>query len=486
MLDKKVKISSILDSQIPEFIQAESPLFKEFLQQYYISEEHEYGTSDLAGRIGDLKDIGSFSRLTYAAVPVTVTQEVLDLDDVINVSSTAGFPNTYGLIKINNEIMSYTNPVGTEIGGLQRGLHGTSAVPHPAGSFIQKYEIAGVSLRRINKKHQIVDTDIDIDSYYIFVETSSQDSNFTPSIDVGANRSNDGALSGAGLLTFNNEKSVGGNLASASENVLYDTVNPMISAIVPGPAVSLGGQVRTVSATSVRGSETSFLDQPYVDVELNKPNKMSSLRMVASKVNADAYLTDIPRSRSNTLALSFATTNYNLSPMVFLDSASAEYMKHRINSPVLNYVTDNKTSSFVTDPHEAIYVSKTIRLQHPSNTLRVNITAHRDESADFRVMYSLLKPEVNSSISTFEMFPGYNNLTTDLDTDGFLDVVDSSKNSGLPDKFVPGSVQNQFLEYEYTAPNVGPFIGFSIKIVMSSKKMDKYPRIRDIRAIGLA
>ena len=45
---------------------------------------------------------------------------------------------------------------------------------------------------------------------------------------------------------------------------------------------------------------------------------------------------------------------------------------------------------------------------------------------------------------------------------------------------------NQFLEYEYTAPNVGPFIGFSIKIVMSSKKMDKYPRIRDIRAIGLA
>ena len=103
MLDKKVKISSILDSQIPEFIQAESPLFKEFLQQYYISEEHEYGTSDLAGRIGDLKDIESFSRLTYAAVPVTVTQEVLDLDDVINVSSTAGFPNTYGLIKINSE-----------------------------------------------------------------------------------------------------------------------------------------------------------------------------------------------------------------------------------------------------------------------------------------------------------------------------------------------------------------------------------------------
>ena len=390
-----------------------------------------------------------------------------------------------GYILINNEVISYTSAVGTEISGIERGLNNTIAVPHPTGTFIQKYEVAGVSLRRINKKHNIVDTDIDIDSYYIKVITTSDDSSFTPSIPVGSNRETDGLLSSP-ALSFISEKSIGGNFASASENVLYDTVNPMISAIVPGPAVSLDGQIRTISATSVKGSETSFLDQPYVDVEMNKPNKMSSLRMIASKINADQYLTDIPRSRSNTLALSLATTNYNLSPMIFLDSASAEYTKHRINSPVSNYVTDNRTSTFIGDPHEAIYISKTIRLQHPSNTLRVKITAHRDESADFRVMYSLLKPEVNSSLKVFEMFPGYNNLTTDLDTDGFLDVIDSSKNSGLPDKFVPGSVQNQFLQYEYTAPNVGPFIGFAIKIVMASNKMDKYPRIRDIRAIGLA
>ena len=399
----------------------------------------------------------------------------------VNVSAT-----NPGYILIGNEIISYTGASSTQLTGIDRGLHGTVAVPHAIDTFMQKYEIAGVSLRRINKKHNIVDTDIDIDSYYIFLQTGSVDSTFTPTIPVGANRSTDGSLSGSGALTFNSYKNVGGNLASASENVLYDTVNPMVSAIVPGTAVSLDAQVRTVSATSVRGSETSFLDQPYVDVELNKPNKMSSLRMVASKVNADQYLTDIPRSRSNTLALSFATTNYNLSPMLFLDSAAAEYTKHRINNPISNYVTDKRTSSVIEDPHEAIYVSKTIRLQQPSNTLRVNITAHRDESADFRVMYSLLKPEGSSQLQVFEMFPGYDNLTTDLDTDGFLDVVDPSKNSGLPDKYVSGSVQNQFSQYEYTAPNVGPFIGFAIKIVMSSTKMDKYPRIRDIRSIGLA
>ena len=40
MADTKVKISHILNSQIPDFIHEENPLFKEFLNQYYISQEH--------------------------------------------------------------------------------------------------------------------------------------------------------------------------------------------------------------------------------------------------------------------------------------------------------------------------------------------------------------------------------------------------------------------------------------------------------------
>ena len=35
MPDKKVKIANILGSLIPDFIQADNPLFKEFLSQYY-------------------------------------------------------------------------------------------------------------------------------------------------------------------------------------------------------------------------------------------------------------------------------------------------------------------------------------------------------------------------------------------------------------------------------------------------------------------
>ena len=77
-------------------------------------------------------------------------------------------------------------------------------------------------------------------------------------------------------------------------------------------------------------------------------------------------------------------------------------------------------------------------------------------------------------------------MTTDNNLDGYFDIVDVSKNSGLSDTIVPSSLENQFLEYQYTAPNIGPFVGFIIKIVMSGTRQDKYPRFKDLRAIALA
>jgi len=128
MADKKVKISNILGSQIPDFIQGESPLFKEFLEQYYASEEHEYGTTYLADNLDDLKDISKLSGVIYAAVPVVLTSEVLHLDEVINVNTTEGFPETYGLIKIEDEIITYTGKTATSFTGCVRGFSGISKI----------------------------------------------------------------------------------------------------------------------------------------------------------------------------------------------------------------------------------------------------------------------------------------------------------------------------------------------------------------------
>lgn len=80
------------------------------------------------------------------------------------------------------------------------------------------------------------------------------------------------------------------------------------------------------------------------------------------------------------------------------------------------------------------------------------------------------------------MFPGYDNL---ISTNSGFKVVDSSKNSGLPDVRVPASIKNEFLEYEFTAENLDLFNEFSIKIVMSGTNQAEPPRFKDLRVIAV-
>ena len=87
---------------------------------------------------------------------------------------------------------------------------------------------------------------------------------------------------------------------------------------------------------------------------------------------------------------------------------------------------------------------------------------------------------------SFELFPGYDNLT-DTDGDGFGDkVIDSTKNSGRPDAFVPASKDGEFLEYQFSADELEQFTGFRIKIVSSGTNEAYAPRYKDLRVIALA
>jgi len=46
-------------------------------------------------------------------------------------------------------------------------------------------------------------------------------------------------------------------------------------------------------------------------------------------------------------------------------------------------------------------------------------------------------------------------------------------------------LENQYLEYEFTADNLDLFTGYTIKIVMSGKDQSHAPRIKDLRTIAL-
>ena len=81
------------------------------------------------------------------------------------------------------------------------------------------------------------------------------------------------------------------------------------------------------------------------------------------------------------------------------------------------------------------------------------------------------------------MFPGYDNTT--LSASGELSVIDPLKNSGNPDVFVPGSLENQFLEYEFTANDLDLFTGYRIKLIMAGTSQAHAPRIKDLRTIAV-
>ena len=53
----RVKIHEVVRSQVPEFIESDNPLFGEFLASYYLSQEHQGGTVDIAENLVDYKGL---------------------------------------------------------------------------------------------------------------------------------------------------------------------------------------------------------------------------------------------------------------------------------------------------------------------------------------------------------------------------------------------------------------------------------------------
>ena len=108
MIETRAKTHSVVASQIPEYVQSESPLFGEFLEQYYKSQEFQGGPVDLAENIDQYIKNDSF-RQQYLISSTVLDGSITAFDTTIAVDSTVGFPDRYGYLKIDDEIISYTS-----------------------------------------------------------------------------------------------------------------------------------------------------------------------------------------------------------------------------------------------------------------------------------------------------------------------------------------------------------------------------------------
>jgi len=385
-----------------------------------------------------------------------------------------------GYIKIGDELIKYTSVSGTTLSGITRAQDSTLAFTHPINELVYKYEFDGVSLRRINKTHNMSEVANQgshpntMDSYYVGVDMGQTSSD---SVSIGTNRSASGG--GFPSLYFNQTKNGGEMNILASQNIQYEVITPNIQTLQP-KGTSIVSRIRTVTARSVSGIETSFDDKGYESIELNNSNYLNSPRMIASKVNEDSKLTSLPGNKSFNLQCDLDSTDTNISPVIDIDRVSAILTTNRIDDPVDKFSSSALVKTPGKDPNSATYVTKTVGLQVPAKGIKVMFAANRASTSDIRVAYSLFRQDSSENEIRYELFPGYDNIENG-------NIIDTKNNSGLPDRFVPPSQgRGDYRDYEFTIDDLSEFTGFKIKIMMTGTNQAKPPVIREFRTIALS
>ena len=130
MSTKKIQFNNIVQNQLPRYVIDEFPLVSEFLKSYYQGQEYQGGPIDLVQNIDEYTKVGSQVNLTeYVGVGVTIgiSSDTIEVDMQNNPTGTLGFPDSYGLLKINDEIITYTGITTFAFTGCVRGFVGVTS-----------------------------------------------------------------------------------------------------------------------------------------------------------------------------------------------------------------------------------------------------------------------------------------------------------------------------------------------------------------------
>lgn len=390
-----------------------------------------------------------------------------------------------GYIIVNSEIIRYTGfDTSTNVlSGITRAFDDTKSTVHPVNSQVFKYELDGVSLRRINKTHYLADTTqptypFDTDYYYVKVNMSQS----------GVDRTS-GNANGYPELFFKESKTCGSyeplalvaseKTPKATQNIPINQIRPNVGVLMPAQT-GISAKVRTVSGGSPDNNAISpFIDQGFEEVSLTTNNIFSSPRIICSQINEDQHLTTLPGKKSFTMEFTLTTEDEKVTPMIDLERVNIITTSNRINSKVSDYSKDARINGLLYDPHVASYVTKIVNLEKSSDNLKVMFDAFRHSTNDIRVMYKLFRTDADETAALYELFPGYDNLTEDGE------VINQANNNGKPDKFVVSSTDaDDFQAYEFTAKDLPLFNGFQIKILMSGKNSSYVPQISELRVVA--
>lgn len=159
MTSNRIKFNQIVTDQFPTYIREEFPAVQEFFTRYYLSQEYPGGVLDILNNIDTYTKIEEVSDRYVDDAELTLPVGIFDTE--INVASTKGFPDNYGLIQIDDELILYKEKTKIKFTGCIRGFLGITSYDNPVNieNFVfstsnqakhdLEYSPQGVGLKRV-------------------------------------------------------------------------------------------------------------------------------------------------------------------------------------------------------------------------------------------------------------------------------------------------------------------------------------------------
>jgi hypothetical protein len=339
-----------------------------------------------------------------------------------------------GYVMINNEIMKYTGVSGNTLSISERGVDGTTAVPHAQDSPVMCYALNGIPLVEINKIHKITEV-IDFDNYKISTISKSS-----------------------------SELRTGGDSAKASKNIQYEELYPNLNSLVL-PSTDLSMTLSSITGSPLYGSLNSFAQLNPESVENRQYSKMSTSRLIASTPNTSVYFPGYPHTLK--LNVNMSSQLDNVSPVVELYGSSITTVSNRLSKKILDNAIDVSAELTPTSGFYSSYITKKVTLQGVSTSIKVFLDAVRAQGLNGNY----------SDIKVFVKTLGDGNLGKFNET-GYVEVPAIS--------YPKSTNSNDYKAFEFELTGLPEFKEYSVKICMIGDDQTNNIKIRNFRAISLA
>jgi len=260
---------------------------------------------------------------------------------------------------------------------------------------------------------------------------------------------------------------VGGSAVTATRNMLFDVIQPVVGFIQP-PGTTVTSTMRNTTGKTLEGTETEFnlaTASKAISVVLNEDYYKTGPGLVASAINET---NEMSGSKSFAMSITISSPANNISPIIDLQRLSLFLIQNRIFSPASGTTPDFVAETTnVGGSAPAKYVTKPVTLENEATALDVRLSASVQSTSSVKMFYRVTSAEDARKLGDVA-WRAFND-------DGTADTVPE-----------PSKDDNDFKEQKFTVSGLEPFSAFSLKIVLTGTVSSYPPLIKDMRGIALA